>query len=212
VTCPKCGHVRRPDAAVPDSECPACGVIYAKAQPRPQAQEARPIVYADKPARQGGLVKWLLVAGVVGYGAWMGHRHFQRPHDEREEARQEQAVAAGEIDPDADAIPSDALRAFAGRVKASEVVMYSTTECVYCGQAKGWLAENGFAFTECNMSVEQHCVDEFRIYRASGTPFLVVRGQQMHDGFDVHQFLHILKETDGKPDRRAARLSARTDA
>jgi glutaredoxin/predicted nucleic acid-binding Zn-ribbon protein len=195
LTCPKCGHVRPPDAAVPETECPACGVIYAKAQPRPQAHEARPIVYADKPAPQGGLVKWLLVAGVVAYGGWLGHRNFERHHAP---AGSEEAVAAGEIDPDADSLPTDALRAFAARVKAGDVVMYSTTECGYCTQAKGWLNGNGFAFTECNMSVERHCIDEFRSYHADGTPFLVVRGQLMREGFDAHQFLRILKQTDGK--------------
>jgi hypothetical protein len=28
--CPKCGHEREPDTEVPDYECPACGIIYAK--------------------------------------------------------------------------------------------------------------------------------------------------------------------------------------
>lgn len=28
--CPKCGHDRAPDTEVPDYECPACGIIYAK--------------------------------------------------------------------------------------------------------------------------------------------------------------------------------------
>lgn len=33
-TCPKCGYVRQPQDEAPDYECPKCGVIYAKAQPR----------------------------------------------------------------------------------------------------------------------------------------------------------------------------------
>jgi glutaredoxin len=191
VTCPKCGHVRPPDAAVPDYECPACGVIYAKAKQAPAAREARPILYGDRPAKSdSGWAKWLLVAAVVAYGAVLGHRSYERHHEARE------AVADGDLDPDADAIPTDVLRAFAARVQARDVVMYSTTECVYCGQAKGWLSENGFAFTDCNMSLERHCVDEFQGYRANGTPFLVVRGRLMRDGFDVRQFLQILKDTD----------------
>ena len=190
VICPKCGHVRPPDATVPDYECPACGVIYAKAN---QAREARPITHADRPAKaSGGWVKWLVVVAVVGYGATLGLRH----HERHQEARQ--AAEDGEIDAEADAVPSDALRALASRVKAEEVVMYGTAECVYCGQAKGWLNANGFAFTDCNMRVERRCQDEFQAYRAQGTPFLVVRGQLMREGFDVHQFLRILKETDGK--------------
>jgi rubredoxin len=31
--CPKCGYVRKKDELVPDWQCPACQVVYAKAQP-----------------------------------------------------------------------------------------------------------------------------------------------------------------------------------
>lgn len=34
ITCPKCGYQRTPnDINIPATECPRCGVIYAKAQP-----------------------------------------------------------------------------------------------------------------------------------------------------------------------------------
>ena len=32
MNCPKCGYVRRPDDKAPETECPKCGVIYAKAR------------------------------------------------------------------------------------------------------------------------------------------------------------------------------------
>jgi len=193
IRCPKCGHPRQPEATVPDTECPACGVIYAKAQAAPAPREHRPIIYADRPARGGaGLGTWLLLAALVAGGALLAQRKLHASHTP------DAVAGADDIDPEASAIPTDALRAFAARVQARDVVMYSTTECVYCGQAKGWLAQNGFAFTECNMSVERRCEDEYRAYGANGTPFLLVRGQQMREGFDVHQFLRILKATDGK--------------
>jgi glutaredoxin len=85
------------------------------------------------------------------------------------------------------------IQTLAASVKAEEVVMYSTTECDYCAQAKGWLAQNGFAFTECNMSVEPRCEAEFKAYGANGTPFLVIRRKgkehRMQDGFDSDEFL-----------------------
>ena len=28
--CPKCGYTRKPKEAVPDTQCPSCGVYYAK--------------------------------------------------------------------------------------------------------------------------------------------------------------------------------------
>ena len=85
------------------------------------------------------------------------------------------------------------LQAVAATVRADEVVMYSTTECVYCNQAKGWLRQYGFAFTECNMSIEPRCETEFRAYGATGTPFLIVRGHQMKEGFDSEEFLTALR-------------------
>ena len=89
---------------------------------------------------------------------------------------------------------TEQMRALAATVEAGEVVMYTTTECGYCAQAKGWLSQNGFAFTECNMSVSGRCESEFKGYGGNGTPYLVVRGHHMKDGFDSDQFLALLKQ------------------
>lgn len=86
------------------------------------------------------------------------------------------------------------LRSLAASVKPGEVVMYSTTECGYCAQAKGWLHQYGFAFDECNMSVSERCESEFRSYGGNGTPYLVVRGHHMRDGFDSDEFVALLKQ------------------
>lgn len=89
------------------------------------------------------------------------------------------------------------IQQLAASVKAEEVVMYSTTECPYCREAKGWLAQNGFAFTECNMSLERRCEAEFKAYGGNGTPFLVIRRggkeHQLKDGFDTHEFLAAVR-------------------
>jgi glutaredoxin len=87
------------------------------------------------------------------------------------------------------------LHALAATVQASEVVMYSTSECPYCVQAKSWLNQYGFALTECNMSVDKQCVREFNSYGADGTPFLIVRGHQMKDGFDSDEFIAALTKS-----------------
>jgi glutaredoxin len=94
----------------------------------------------------------------------------------------------------ANGLSSSALAQLAATVKAEEVVMYSTTECTYCAQAKGWLNQNGFAFTECNMSVSSECVSQFKSYGADGTPFLIVRGHQMKNGFDSDEFISLLQK------------------
>jgi glutaredoxin len=94
-------------------------------------------------------------------------------------------------------LSANQIQTLAASVKAEEVVMYSTTECPYCREAKGWLAQNGFTFTECNMSVERRCEAEFKAYGANGTPFLVIRrgGKErlMKDGFDSDEFLAALR-------------------
>lgn len=86
------------------------------------------------------------------------------------------------------------LVALATTVKPGDVVMYSTTECTYCAQAKSWLNQYGFPFTECNMSVSADCEREFRSFGANGTPYLIVRGQHMKDGFDSDEFIALLKK------------------
>jgi|GEM_PF-1817315 len=88
------------------------------------------------------------------------------------------------------------VQALAASVKADEVEMYTTSECPYCAEAKTWLKQNGFAFTECNMSITPRCIDEFKDYGANGTPFLIIRRNgkthEMKDGFDSQEFLTAL--------------------
>ncbi|HMV18001.1 MAG TPA: glutaredoxin family protein [Rhodocyclaceae bacterium] len=92
---------------------------------------------------------------------------------------------------------AEALRSIASTVQPGEVTMYSTTECAYCAQARAWLTQYGFAFTECNMSLDRRCEREFLAYGATGTPYLVIRrgGRTYHmkDGFDSEEFLRVLK-------------------
>ncbi|MBI5428351.1 MAG: hypothetical protein HZA02_08770 [Nitrospinae bacterium] len=39
--CPKCGHERRPGDYAPESECPRCGIVYAKVE-NPRSSEEIP--------------------------------------------------------------------------------------------------------------------------------------------------------------------------
>ncbi len=88
------------------------------------------------------------------------------------------------------------MQALADTVRPGDVTMYSTTECGYCTQAKSWLNQYGFAFTECNMSNVERCDTEFRELGGTGTPFLVVqRGEKtyrMRNGFNSEEFLALL--------------------
>jgi glutaredoxin len=120
----------------------------------------------------------LVLIVLVLVSAYFGWKHFMAPKSEFESGA---------------SVGMERMQALAASVKADEVVMYSTTECPYCREAKGWLDRHGFAFTECNMSVDTRCEQEFKAYGANGTPFLVItRGgktHQMRDGFDSDEFL-----------------------
>ena len=88
--------------------------------------------------------------------------------------------------------PSD-MATIAASVKAEEVVIYTTSTCTYCAQAMRWLDQQGFAYTECNMSTTPRCEQEFLRHGGNGTPYLIVRGHHMKDGFDSDEFLAALR-------------------
>ncbi|HEX4975688.1 MAG TPA: glutaredoxin family protein [Pseudomonadales bacterium] len=86
------------------------------------------------------------------------------------------------------------IAALASAVRADEIVIYTTSTCSYCKQALHWLDQQGFSYTDCNMSTTPRCEQEFLIYGAKGTPYLVVRGHHMKNGFDSDEFIHALKQ------------------
>jgi glutaredoxin len=177
--CPKCRHLRPADTTAPAWQCPACGVAYAKANAAAALAEAAPArsTVRSAPSARGGL-PWrvLLTVLAVIVGVYWGH---QAHLDKR---------GLGELPGTPGAMDETAVRQLASSVRAEQIVMYSTTECGYCTQARSWLTGYGFAFTECNMSRDGRCVDKFNALKATGTPYLVVRGPRgehhMKDGFD----------------------------
>jgi glutaredoxin len=85
------------------------------------------------------------------------------------------------------------ISSLAAEVQTGDIVMYSTTSCPYCREAGAWMRRNGFAFTECNMTTDLRCESEFLSYGGTGTPYLVVRGHHMKDGFNSDEFLAALR-------------------
>jgi glutaredoxin len=189
IICPKCQHVRQPVETVPDWQCPACGVAYVKAADAirsgyPAATSAAPSVGTSAPQADG--IPWgklILIAAVI-WGGWTGIQVAKNRHNGS-------ASIGASIGKDAS---TTELQTLAAAVKPGEVVMYSTTECVYCAQAKSWLHQYGFAFSECNMSVQPECEQEFKSFGATGTPYLIVRGHHMKDGFDSDEFVALLQK------------------
>ena len=129
-------------------------------------------------------MKNIIIGLVLLVCIWKGYSHFTNPQTESST--------------ESSGMPLDQVHALAATVKAEEVEMYTTTECPYCQEAKAWLNQYGFAFTECNMSLSDQCINEFKDYGANGTPFLVIRRgnkvHQMKDGFDTREFLTALQQ------------------
>jgi glutaredoxin len=84
------------------------------------------------------------------------------------------------------------LRAMASKTRAEDIVIYTMNGCPYAAQAKAWLKSYGFDFIDCNISSDKHCEAEFRAYDATGTPYLIVHGHHMKDGFDSEEFIEAL--------------------
>jgi glutaredoxin len=176
IICPKCQHVRPADTSAPDWQCPACGVAYVKAAEAANAARRpapRPVLYQSRPERGIAWGKWIAVLAVLAYGAWAGFR-----------LSSERQADTGDYD----------MPALAASVKAEDVVMYTTSTCGYCAQAKRWLRQNGFAFTECNVETDRRCEAGLRATGSVGVPTLLVRGQLMDNGFDSDEFLALLQQ------------------
>ena len=69
-------------------------------------------------------------------------------------------------------------------VKAGDVLMYTTSSCPYCAQARDWLGRNHVPFTECNIELQAHCQAEFERQGSPGVPLMQVRGL-WNLGFDA---------------------------
>ncbi len=66
VICPKCSHVRPPDASNPDWQCPSCGICYAKfVNGPPQAPRPGARTVEGQGLRLGWLFKVLLLVVLV---------------------------------------------------------------------------------------------------------------------------------------------------
>jgi glutaredoxin len=81
----------------------------------------------------------------------------------------------------------------AAATRPGDIVMYSTTDCPYCAQARSWLRENRFSFTECDAQVDEYCARKLAELQADGVPLMVVRGTALEEGFDVDEFVAALR-------------------
>ena len=174
VRCPKCDYVRKAKETAPETQCPACGVYYAKVVERvvtPSGLKGT-VIYAE-PGRSWGVGKTLALAAVLA-GVW-----FFTPlpgmlraplGDGSEDLRGPGGKKLSELD-----------------FSRSRIVMYSLTTCVYCQALRRRFEANGIPFKEYYLDTDPPRQAEMfsKLQMAGfqgggvGTPTLEVNGLMM---------------------------------
>jgi glutaredoxin len=75
--------------------------------------------------------------------------------------------------------------------RPGDILMLSSTNCVYCKQASAWLAEQRVPHRECLIERDTDCRAEYQARGARGTPTFVVRGHTIL-GFDRERIRAVL--------------------
>ena len=160
--CPKCRSVRSAQTSAPSWQCPACGVAYAKA-----GENGMSVRRSTTTVDSGGdswlsSVPWvkLVLVVAVAYGAWVG---LHRTPGGAPGAVP--ASLAGKFG----ANPSiEQLAALAASTPSSDVMMYSAPWCSFCAAAKGWLAQYGFKYQECDIQASSDCLSQLNALDPQG--------------------------------------------
>ncbi len=180
IVCPKCKHPRPANTSIPDWQCPACGVAYAKAAELTQnnsvATKSNFAAPSNVAVSSGMSIPWgkiFLLVLFIG-AAW--------------------ATKQGNMGNffGAAAMTEKDIVALAETIKPGDVKMYTTTGCPYCAQARAWLKQYGFAYEECDAEARKECSDQLVALGGKGVPYLVAKGKHV-DGFDADEFLKALK-------------------
>jgi glutaredoxin len=81
-------------------------------------------------------------------------------------------------------------------VRPGDIVMLSSTDCVYCRRARSWMEAEKIAFSECFIETDEACAALYRAQMAPGTPTFLVKGQRLI-GFDKQRLLELTRA--GRP-------------
>src|SRR3569832_2413715 len=84
-----------------------------------------------------------------------------------------------------------------------KLVMYTTTHCPYCAEARAWLAKTGIAYRECNTEPSEECLAHFVRLGADCVPTLVFEGHmQKEKDTTKQQEKHTQKRRTATPQRK----------
>lgn len=191
--------MRPANATVPDWQCPACGVAYAKAggdgqaSPAVQRSQAAQARQSSRDAGDGLLasIPWgkLIAALIICYGGWVGYQHAsgQRGGASNDLAQVSRAGNMGS------GWSEQNLRQIAAKSQASDVVFYTAPWCPHCRAAHAWMDQYGFKYERCDIEASSDCKTQLqRLDPQGGVPYLIVKGQHMKDGFDAEQLVAVL--------------------
>ena len=203
-TCPKCRYERKnADDKVPEWQCPACGIAYAKYEERKAAdgaaRRAVPPVEAAPAPPMSAKALFFILAGVVAIG-YAGYRHFGSSK-----------IAPAEADSEILEVNHPAYFGTKGaggpvlRMKPeplaqlhtmtpARVVMFGTTWCPYCAKARELFAKQGVRYAELDLEKDGAAADfQKNVMGLSGFPTLVI-GNRVIQGFDEPEIVEALKE------------------
>jgi glutaredoxin len=193
-TCPKCAYTRKlADKDKPDWQCPSCGIAYAKYDVPPASMAAPHAARAlkEEPVPSalpvsGAALFWILAcvaaAGYLGYT-----RMVVQPAAVAEKVALAEKAGRGQR------VSADASAELA-RITPSRVVLFATSWCGYCAQARKLFREQGVRFTEIDVEADPEGARfQAEQLRASGVPTIVIGSRLIH-GYDEGQILAGLKE------------------
>jgi len=75
----------------------------------------------------------------------------------------------------------------------NKLVMFTTTHCPYCADARAFLKRNNVAYRDCNTETDAACDAALARLGADGVPTLVYEGQ-MHVGWNPAWLRRVLMQ------------------
>ena len=168
--CPKCNYVRQPTDQAPEWQCPSCQVAYSKAAGAPPASVSSRSAAAPVAGNaSSGMLKWVVLALVVGAGIWFGKPLWQKP-----------AVA-----------PTETVAQTAANGQPP-VTLYSAEWCGYCTMTRQLFVANGVQFVELDIEKTTAGYEGHKKLNGDGVPLIVV-GDELIRGYDEARLRSSLK-------------------
>ena len=189
--CAKCQLVRPESTDAPIWQCPGCGVAYNKAADARGAASTmgqRPRRAQVAASNGDGIPwgKWLLALILIG-GACVGYQAVQK---RGWTAGEGVASIATRLKGGSSA---EQLATLAANAQPGDVFMYTADWCPNCRAAKGWMAQYGFKYEQCDIDKDHGCKSKLDGLGGDGIPYLIVKGHHMRDGFDSEEFVAALQ-------------------